>query len=120
MTLGCSHSQAPDDSPDVMSGTFELIMETDSMDNGFSVELLTAIDSAVYGYIESEEADYEAPNGLDSLTTDSLCFRTYTHHLALSRSDSVMNRRILLKTYGADSIPLISAKLEHHIQNIKS
>lgn len=57
----------------------------------FTVEFVTAVDSAVYGYIESETVDYEAPIGLDSLTTDSLYFRTYTHHLALSRSDSMLN-----------------------------
>ena len=66
-------------------------METDSMAVDFTVEFVTAVDSAVYGYIESETVDYEAPIGLDSLTTDSLYFRTYTHHLALSHSDTVMD-----------------------------
>jgi len=89
--VGCNDSNNSTEFPDVLSGTYELTMETDSMTVDFTVEFVTAVDSAVYGYIESEIVDYEAPIGLDSLTTDSLYFRTYTHHLTLSRTDSVMN-----------------------------
>jgi hypothetical protein len=89
--VGCNESNNSAEFPDVLSGTYNLSMETDSMAVDFTVEFVTAVDSAVYGYIESETVDYEAPIGLDSLTTDSLYFRTYTHHLALSRSDNVMD-----------------------------
>lgn len=89
--LGCEPPDEAAQYPDIMHGTYQLAMETDSTTIDFTVELVTAADSAVYGYIDSEAADYEAPIGLDSLTTDSLYFRTYTHHLALSRSDTALS-----------------------------
>ena len=46
VSLGCSQSLTIEQL-DVMSGTFELTMETDSMNIEFKVELVTAIDSAV-------------------------------------------------------------------------
>jgi hypothetical protein len=87
IVFGCNSTEQSGTYPDTMLGTYQLTMQTDSMDIDFSMELVTASDSAVYGYIESDTLDYEGPIGLDSLTTDSLFFRTYTHHLVLDRSD---------------------------------
>jgi len=77
--------------PDLWLGTYMLDVSTDSTQVEFKIELVTSIDSAVYGYISSQDTavNYKSPISLDSTRGDSLYFHAYTHKLILSKSDSV-------------------------------
>lgn len=93
LQIGPLQGQAPDPVEvtetevvdDEWTGIWELLMQADSGEVVFTVELVTALDGAVYGTIRSDDVDYRAPIGLDGASGDSVTFGTYTHDLRLRR-----------------------------------
>jgi len=93
--FGCTTSetgtgQSASQYPDLWLGSYMLNVSTDSTQVDFKIELVTAKDSAVYGYISSQDSsvNYKSPISLDSTTSDSLYFHAFTHTLVLAKSDS--------------------------------
>ncbi len=106
---------------DQWKGQYTITVKTDSTAIDFKMQLITADDGKVYGFIESDFKSYEAPIALDSITSDSIFFHTYTNNLALSKRDSVRQGRFdfLRKRYKAN-LTKTSSDVWQSLKNSKS
>jgi len=76
-------------SKDYWKGTYDLTLQTDSIDIDFKIELITGTDGRVYGYMQSDFKSYDSPIALDSIVSDSAYFHGYTNRLRLQQEDSI-------------------------------
>jgi len=74
---------------DVWKGTYDLTLQTDSTNIDFKIELITASNDQVYGYMQSDFKSYDSPIALDSTASDTAYFHGYTNRLRLQQKDSV-------------------------------
>jgi len=121
--MGChsgSKQNSTSKTEDQWKGQYKITMKTDSTAIDFKMQLITADDGKVYGFIESDFKSYEAPIALDSITSDSIYLHTYTNRLALSKDDSVNQGRFdfLRKRYQA-SMTKTSPDVRQSLKNSK-
>ena len=90
--VSCNSAQKDDSittKKDEWKGKYDIEIENDSTTIKFEMELITADDGKVYGYMESDFESYESPIALDSVVKDSLYFHAYTNRLRLTKTDSL-------------------------------
>ena len=85
LLVSCQTQKNKNITEDQWKGTYDLTLKTDSTNIDFKIELVTATNDQVYGYMQSDFKSYDSPIALDSIASDSAYFHGYTNRLRLQQ-----------------------------------